>query len=40
VVGGVFVIAANGYDEAAAIAATCPHAEFGTIEVRQIEPTG
>lgn len=39
VVGGFFLISAANYDEAAAIAATCPHAGFGSIEVREVEPT-
>jgi hypothetical protein len=39
VIGGYFVIAAAGYDEAVAIASTCPHLDFGRIEVRRIEPT-
>src|ERR1035438_2690470 len=39
VVGGFFVIEAANYDEAVEAAKTCPHMEFGTIEVRQIEKT-
>ena len=38
VMAGLFVIAAKDYDEAVAIAATCPHTEFGTIEVREVQP--
>lgn len=38
VVGGFFVISAKNYDEACAIAQTCPHIQFGgRIEVRQID---
>ena len=40
VMGGLFVIDAASYDEAVALARDCPHLEFGTIEVREIEPTG
>lgn len=39
VMGGFFMISAASYDEAAALAASCPHLEFGSIEVREIEPT-
>lgn len=39
VVGGLFVIRAADYDDAVAVAATCPHAEIGWIEVRAIEAT-
>ena len=39
VLGGFFVIEAANYDEAVEAAKTCPHMEFGTIEVRQIEKT-
>ena len=40
VVGGLFVIAAASYDEAVRIASDCPHLEFGTIRVREIEVVG
>lgn len=39
VVGGYFMIEAKDYEEALAIASECPHMEFGSIEVREIEPT-
>jgi hypothetical protein len=39
VVGGFFVIEAANYDEAVEAAKTCPHMDFGTIEVRQIQKT-
>jgi len=39
VIGGLFVIHAAGYDDALAVARTCPHAEFGVVEVRRIERT-
>jgi hypothetical protein len=37
VLGGLFVIEAPGYEDAVKIASDCPHLEFGTIEVREIE---
>jgi hypothetical protein len=40
VIGGIYLIEASGYDEAVAIARTCPHCEFGTVEVRLIENVG
>jgi hypothetical protein len=39
VIGGFFIIEAPSYDAAVAIADSCPHLEFGTIEVREIEVT-
>jgi hypothetical protein len=39
VIGGFFHIQAGSYDQAVEIASTCPHLEFGTIEVREVEPT-
>ena len=38
VMGGLFVIEADSYDEAIEIAKDCPHLDFGTIEIRQIQP--
>jgi hypothetical protein len=40
VVGGVYLIRAKDYAEAAEIASTCPHLEFGRIELRQIDFMG
>lgn len=40
VVGGLFILDATDYDEAVALARDCPHLDFGTIEIREIEPTG
>lgn len=40
VIGGLFQIRAADYDEAVAIARTCPHLENGWIEIRQIEELG
>ena len=39
VIGGVFIIEARHYDEAVALCHDCPHLDFGTIEIREIEPT-
>ncbi len=37
VLGGYFLIEANGYDEAVALLEDCPHLENGSIEVREVE---
>ena len=37
VIGGMFVVEAATYDEAVTIANGCPHLDFGTIEVREVE---
>jgi len=37
VVGGYFVISAASYEEAVSLASTCPHIDFGRIEVRRIQ---
>ena len=39
VMGGVFILEAADYNLAVEVAKTCPHMDFGTIEVRQIERT-
>lgn len=39
VVGGFFVIEAANLDEAVEASKTCPHIDFGTIELRQIQNT-
>jgi hypothetical protein len=39
VVAGLFVIRAADYAQACALAADCPHLEYGWIELREIEPT-
>ena len=38
-IGGLFIIQADGYDEAVAIAKSCPHVKYGRVELREIEPT-
>jgi hypothetical protein len=37
IIGGLFVIEARDYEEAQRLASDCPHLDFGTIEIREIE---
>jgi hypothetical protein len=37
VVGGVFIIEVASYDDAVALASSCPHLEYGEIEVREVD---
>lgn len=39
IVGGLFFVQAKDYDEAVAIARSCPHLKFGWVELREVEPT-
>jgi hypothetical protein len=39
VIGGLFMIEARDYNEAVKLASDCPHLEFGTIEIREVEFT-
>lgn len=39
IIGGFFIIEAENYDQAVALASDCPHLDFGTIEIREVEPT-
>lgn len=39
VVGGLFVIDAQSYDDALALSRDCPHLDFGPIEIREVERT-
>lgn len=39
VIGGLFMLEARDYNEAVTLASDCPHLEFGTIEIREVEPT-
>ena len=39
VMGGLFVIEAASYDEIVALTQDCPHLEFGSIEIREVQPT-
>lgn len=40
VIAGYFIVEAPDIDAAVAIAARCPNAEFGSVEVREIVPMG
>lgn len=40
VVGGIYLLRAKDYAEAVELASTCPHMEFGRIEVREIDFMG
>jgi hypothetical protein len=40
VIAGYFIIEAPDLEAAVAVAARCPNAEFGSVEVRQIVPMG
>lgn len=35
--GGYMMVKADNYDQAVKLAATCPHAKYGRIEVREID---
>ena len=39
VIGGLFILEASSYDEVVELSKDCPHLEFGTIEIREVEPT-
>jgi hypothetical protein len=39
VIGGYFIVEARDYEEAVRLSRDCPHLDFGTIEIREIEPT-
>lgn len=39
VVGGYFLLSADSFEEAATLAESCPHLDFGRIEIRRIEKT-
>lgn len=39
VMGGLFVIEAASYDEIVELCKDCPHLEFGSIEIREVQPT-
>ncbi|HLJ74416.1 MAG TPA: YciI family protein [Thermoanaerobaculia bacterium] len=38
IIGGFFVVDAKSYDEAQSLASGCPHLDFGSIEIREIDP--
>lgn len=37
VIGGYFTIIADDYDHAVETAKECPHVDFGTVEIREVE---
>jgi hypothetical protein len=39
VMGGLFLIEAANYDEVVALSRDCPHLDFGSIEIREVQPT-
>jgi hypothetical protein len=40
VIGGLYIVDANDYGEAQHLASDCPHLDYGTIEIREIQPVG
>ncbi len=36
-IGGYFAITAENYDEAVELAKGCPHLDFGTLEIREVD---
>jgi hypothetical protein len=39
VIGGLFIVEANSYEEMVELSKDCPHLEFGAIEIREVDPT-
>ena len=39
VIGGLFILEADTYDDVVELSKDCPHLEFGSIEIREVEPT-
>jgi hypothetical protein len=39
VIGGLFILDAKDYDEVVALSQDCPHLDFGSIEIREVDPT-
>lgn len=39
VIGGLFIVDAANYDEVVELSQDCPHLDFGTIEIREVQPT-
>ena len=39
VIGGLFIIEADSYDEIVELSKDCPHLDFGSIEIREVDPT-
>ena len=38
IIGGFFILDAKNYEEAVSLSDGCPHLDYGSIEVREIEP--
>ena len=39
VIGGLFIVEADSYEEVVKLSQDCPHLDFGTIEIREVDPT-
>jgi hypothetical protein len=39
VIGGLFIVEAQNYEEVVELSKDCPHLDFGTIEIREVQPT-
>ena len=39
VIGGLFILEANSYEEVVELSKDCPHLDFGSIEIREVDPT-
>lgn len=39
VIGGLFIVDAATYEEVVELSKDCPHLDFGTIEIREVQPT-
>ncbi len=39
VIGGLFIVEAAHFEEVVELSRDCPHLDFGTIEIREVEPT-
>jgi hypothetical protein len=39
VIGGLFIVEAGSYEEMVELSKDCPHLDFGTIEIREVDPT-
>jgi hypothetical protein len=39
VIGGLFIVEAQSYDEVVELSKDCPHLDFGAIEIREVDPT-
>jgi hypothetical protein len=39
VIGGLFIVEAGSYEEMVELSKDCPHLDFGTIEIREVQPT-